>query len=94
MGKARVKGPRIEASEAKALVDAGEAVVRVWPALQAGNTLNSGSRLRVTFTATGAATGFNETLRLCDARGAAEARAVTINAMGRSYVKKGTASCP
>jgi rhodanese-related sulfurtransferase len=39
MGKARVVGPRIEAAEAKALVDAGEAVIldvvatHVWPAM-------------------------------------------------------------
>lgn len=39
MGKARVKGPRIEASEAKAMVDAGEAMIldvvasHVWPSM-------------------------------------------------------------
>jgi type IV fimbrial biogenesis protein FimT len=75
-------------------VDGGEAVLRVWPALDGGNTLNAGAHLRVTFTATGFATGFNDTFRLCDERGKDDARAITINAMGRSFVKKGTTECP
>lgn len=75
-------------------VDVGEAPpLRVWPALGSGNTLNTGKQ-RITFTAAGFATGFNDTFKLCDKRGPAEARATTINAMGRAYVKKGTASCP
>lgn len=77
-------------------VGAGEAVLRVWPALNTGNTLNAGdlNPERVTYTSTGFATGFNKTFRLCDTRGKADARAIVINAMGRSYVEKGTASCP
>lgn len=75
-------------------VDGGEAVLRVWPALDGSNTLNAGAHLRVTFAATGFATGFNDTFRLCDERGKDDARAITINAMGRSYVKKGTTECP
>lgn len=75
-------------------VDAGEAVLRVWPALGGSNTLTAGARVRVTFTATGFATGFNDTFRLCDSRGKDHARAIIINAMGRSYVEKGTAQCP
>lgn len=76
-------------------VGADEAVLRVWPALNTGNTLNAGgiNPGRVTFTATGFATGFNTTFRLCDSRGPTEAREIIINAMGRSYAKKGTASC-
>lgn len=75
-------------------VDAGETVLRVWPALNTGNTLNAGTRLRITFTATGFATGFNDTFRLCDKRGKSDARSIFINAMGRSYVGKETTSCP
>jgi type IV fimbrial biogenesis protein FimT len=76
-------------------VDGGEAVLRVWPALDGGNTLNkSGIQSRVTFTSTGFASGFMTTFRLCDERGKDDARAITINAMGRSFVEKGTASCP
>lgn len=75
-------------------VDAGEAVLRVWPPLGGGNTLTAGSHLRVTFTAAGSATGFNDTFRLCDKRGTTEMRAIVINAMGRSYVEKGTKACP
>jgi len=75
-------------------VDAGESVLRVWPALNTGNTLVAGTHLRITFKPTGFATGFNDTFRLCDTRGKTDARSIVINAMGRSYVEKGTASCP
>lgn len=75
-------------------VGADEAVLRVWPALNTGNTLNTGTHLRITFTSTGFATGYMDTFRLCDTRGKAEARSIIINAMGRSYVEKVTASCP
>lgn len=75
-------------------VDAGETVLRVWPALGGSNTLNAGTNLRITFTATGVATSFNDIFRLCDKRGKDEARAVAINVMGRSYVQKGTTQCP
>ena len=75
------------------VVDAGDTILRVWPALEGGNTLNSGQP-RVTFRNTGFATGFNDTFRLCDKRGVNDARSTIVNAMGRAYVKKGTASCP
>lgn len=74
-------------------VDAGETIVRVWPAIDSGTTLNAG-RVRITYTALGFATGFNDTLRLCDARGSTDARAITVNAMGRAYTNKGTTTCP
>jgi type IV fimbrial biogenesis protein FimT len=72
-------------------VDGGETVLRVWPALNTSNTLKA-SKTRITFTATGFATGFNDTFKLCDSGDTSSARAITINAMGRSYVAKGT-SC-
>lgn len=75
-------------------VDGGEVVLRVWPALGGSNTLNAGAQRRITFTATGFATGFSDIFRLCDRRGTANARAITINDTGRAYVKKGAASCP
>jgi type IV fimbrial biogenesis protein FimT len=76
-------------------VDSGEAVLRVWPALSGGNTLNTGSSQQITFAATGfTSAAVNDTFRLCDSRGTTNARAIAINAMGRSYVTKGTASCP
>jgi type IV fimbrial biogenesis protein FimT len=68
-------------------------VLRVWPALNTGNTLKTGAHLRITFTATGFATGFNDTFNLCDTNGVAGSRTITINAMGRSYAKKGNATC-
>ncbi|MDP1864033.1 MAG: GspH/FimT family pseudopilin [Thiobacillus sp.] len=75
-------------------VDANEDILRVWPALDNGNTLNSGAKTRVTFTATGFATGFNDTFSLCDKRGVPNSRATILNAMGRAYVKKGGGTCP
>lgn len=73
-------------------VDAGE-LLRSWPSLKGGNTLNSG-RQQIVFTATGFATVSNTTFNLCDKRGAGDGRSIVINAMGRSYVKKGAAACP
>lgn len=75
-------------------VGAGEAVLRVWPAPKGGNTLNTGTRQRITFGATGTATGSNDTFRLCDGRGTAAARSIVVNVMGRSYVEKGAKACP
>jgi rhodanese-related sulfurtransferase len=49
MGNVRVVGPRIEASEAKAMVDAGQAIVldvvasHVWPAM--ARTIQSSIRI-------------------------------------------------
>jgi type IV fimbrial biogenesis protein FimT len=75
-------------------VDNGE-LLRVWPALTGGNTLNAGSSKQITFAATGfTSPAVNDIFRLCDSRGPTNARAIVINAMGRSYVTKGTASCP
>ncbi|MCD6706283.1 MAG: GspH/FimT family pseudopilin [Thiobacillus sp.] len=74
-------------------VDAGETVLRVWPALGGNNTLNTVTNTKITFTATGVATGFNDIFNLCDTNGVAGSRTVSINAMGRSYVKKGDATC-
>jgi type IV fimbrial biogenesis protein FimT len=76
-----------------ATVDTGE-LLRVWPALSGGNTLNAGAQNLITFTATGYATGFADTFRLCDSRGASAARSIVISAMGRSYVSKGASKCP
>ena len=75
-------------------VDAGETVLRVWPTLGGNNTLNTKTNTKITFTATGFATGAADTLWLCDKRGTADSRSIEINAMGRSYVNKGAATCP
>ncbi len=75
-------------------VDGGEAILRVWPALNTGNTLNkTGIHTRVTFAATGFSAGFMTTFNLCDTNGVSGSRTITINATGRSYVKKGNATC-
>ena len=81
-------------ANANGTVDTGEALLRVWPAISGGNTLNAGAKNFITFTATGYATGFADTFRLCDTRGTAAARSIVINDMGRSYVSKGASSCP
>lgn len=76
------------------IVDGGEDVLRVWPAPKGDNTLNTGVRQRITFSATGTTAGSNDTFRLCDERGINEARSIVVNVMGRSYVNKGAAQCP
>ena len=73
-------------------VDTGE-LLRVWPALGGGNTLNTTAATQITFAASGFTTGAGDAFSLCDARGAASSRKIVINAMGRSYVESGTGSC-
>ena len=64
-------------------VDAGEVPLQVRQAMDGDNTLRSG-RARITFQANGFSTGFNDTFRLCDARGTASARAIVISNQGRT----------
>jgi len=75
-------------------VDAGDTVLQVRQALEGSNTLRAGAQTRVTYQANGFSTGFNDTFRLCDARGTASARAITVTAQGHVSSSTGTASCP
>jgi type IV fimbrial biogenesis protein FimT len=64
----------------------GEAVLQVRQPLESGNTLTSAAAFqRVTYQNTGFS-GFAGTLRLCDTRGTANARAIVVSAQGRVRV--------
>lgn len=60
----------------------GEAVLQVRQPLESTNTLNSATLQRVTYQNSGFS-GFMGTLRLCDTRGTANARAIVVSAQGR-----------
>lgn len=75
-------------------VDVGEDVLQVRQALESGNTLRAGAQTRITYQANGFSTGFNDTFRLCDTRGTASGRAITVSMQGRVSTSTGTASCP
>lgn len=75
-------------------VNGADLVLQVRGQLETGNTLRAGVRQRVTFRSTGYSPGFNDTFRLCDVRGTANARQVVISAQGRATSTIGTAACP
>jgi type IV fimbrial biogenesis protein FimT len=76
------------------IVDGGDTVLQVFPALPGGSTLRAGARERATFQSTGFSPGFNDTFRLCDVRGTAEGRGIVLSPQGRVRTEAGTASCP
>lgn len=69
-----------------------EPVLLVRPPLENGNTLRAAVRQRVTYQNTGFS-GFADILNLCDVRGAASGRAITLNMQGRVAVTPVPASC-
>lgn len=77
-------------------LDPGETLLRVWPALGGGNTLNTGlaAVTSVTFDSGGFARGSVTTFRLCDSRGTGSARNIQLAGSGRAKVATGAASCP
>ncbi len=75
-------------------VDGADLVLQTQPALAGSNTLRAGARQRVTFQNTGFSSGFNDTFRLCDARGTATARNIVVNQQGRVTSAIGTLACP
>ncbi len=63
-------------------VDASDLILQVHPALPS-NTLQA-TKAKFTFQSTGfIGTGNNDTLRLCDTRGATKARGIVLSALGR-----------
>jgi len=78
------------------VVDGGEAVLQVRQAMEGSNTLRSGAQTRLTYQSNGflEVAGSNDVFRLCDTRGTAMARAITISLQGRVSTSTGTASCP
>lgn len=75
-------------------VNGADVILQVRAPLEGSNTLRSGARQRVTFQNTGFSSGFNDTFRLCDSRGTADARNITVSMQGRVTSATGTASCP
>lgn len=77
------------------VVDAGEEIIQVGTALTGGNTL-SGGRARITFDANGFSLGFNDTILLCDNRGAVSSKRLIINNQGRvgTEAGPGAETCP
>ncbi len=70
------------------VVDVGEEIIQVNAALTGGNTL-SGGRTRITFDANGFSLGFNDTILLCDSRGAVSSKRLVINNQGRVGTEAG-----
>lgn len=72
--------------------------VRVWPALRAGSTLTAATLTRTTFNSSGfaraGANSYGGTFRLCDSRGMASGREITLTNSGRASIKIGTTLCP
>lgn len=64
-------------------VDAGDVILQVRQAIEGGNTLRSANLTRVTYQTNGFSIGFFGTLRLCDTRGTASARAIVVSNQGR-----------
>lgn len=81
-------------NNADGTVNGADVVTQVRADLEGNNTLRAGVRQRVTFRNTGYALGFNDTFRLCDARGAGDARSVVVSAQGRVTSQVGAAACP
>lgn len=75
-------------------VDGTDVVLQVREPLEGGNTFRAGARQRVTFQSTGFSSGFNDTFRLCDTRGTADGRSITVSMQGRVTSVTGTSACP
>lgn len=73
-----------EDQDGDGVVDGADTILRVHAALQGGNTLTFGARNRITYSSQGIAIGFNGTFKLCDSRGATEAKAVVTSNTGRA----------
>ncbi|TCJ14764.1 general secretion pathway protein GspH [Parasulfuritortus cantonensis] len=75
------------------VVDVDEPIIRAQSAIDGEGTI-WGARKRVTFHSHGFCAGFNDTLNVCDYRGAREARRVIISNLGRVRVVAGVIGCP
>lgn len=77
-------------------VDAGEAILRVTPALGGNNTMRApAGRSAIQFSPQGYSVGFTTTFRACDARGLGSGRNVVVSNQGRVTTGTGgIASCP
>lgn len=79
------------------VVDPGELpVLRVRQALEGGNALRAGASSHITYQSSGFRSdpGGNDVFSLCDTRGAASGRSITVNQQGRAVATTGAAACP
>ena len=74
-------------------VDGADQILKVRAPLDGGNTLRAG-RDRVAFQNSGFSPGFNDTLNLCDSRGAADGRQIVVSPQGRVASQTGAVACP
>ncbi len=79
-------------SNRNGIVEVGEEIIQVGPALTGGNTL-SGAKTRITFDAHGFSLLFNDTISLCDSRGKAASKALFISNQGRVRTETGAGEC-
>jgi len=61
----------------------GDELIKVSPALTSGTTLIFPNKNRVTYNADGFSVGFNSTFKLCDDRGASNAKGLVVSPTGR-----------
>ncbi len=64
-------------------VDSGDQILRIHGPLSGINSLNFGSRNRVTFDGHGFATGYSGTMSFCDDRGLSKAKGLILSNTGR-----------
>lgn len=78
------------------VVDGGEDVIQVRQGVEGGNTLTAGAQSSITYQSNGflAGVGANDIFRLCDSRGTASARSITLSMQGRVSTSAGATECP
>jgi type IV fimbrial biogenesis protein FimT len=77
-------------------VNGADSVLQVRSKLEGNNTFTAGTSQFVSFAISGyqGAAGAADTFRLCDSRGTASARSITVSLQGLVSSVTGTASCP
>lgn len=80
-------------ADSDGVVQESEELLRRHPPVQGDATIRGG-KPRVTYQSSGFSPGYNDTLRICDGRGTAEARSVVISMQGRARVRKQANNCP
>lgn len=75
-------------------IDDGEQILQVRQALEGGNTLRTDGAASVTYRAGGNTGIAGIVFRLCDARGAGDAREIEVSSIGRVATSLGTEICP
>lgn len=78
------------------VVDGGEDVLQVRQGVEGANTLTAGAQSSITYQSNGflSGVGANDIFRLCDSRGTASARSITLSMQGRVSTSTGATSCP